>query len=170
MLKVFFSSPGVSMLLRLRTESCLCSHGKAWRYSLLQKACMTSGYLDKHLQTGLKYHLKSDFWTWYTKKDCWDEINLGAYSSWHVWSTRRLRSSSNPWSLVILQVTWWVKNKSPEYLCSRRLLSGRATSVEICRDRRDQRSCKICASCVNFPGKQRNFSHKSRRTKRFIHT
>ena len=24
--------------------------------------------------------------------------------------------------------------------------------VEICRDRRDQRLCKICASCVNFPG------------------
>ena len=24
--------------------------------------------------------------------------------------------------------------------------------VEICRDRHDQRSCKICASCVNFPG------------------
>ena len=23
--------------------------------------------------------------------------------------------------------------------------------VEICRDRHDQRSCKICASCVNFP-------------------
>ena len=42
--------------------------------------------------------------------------------------------------------------------------------VEICRDRRDQRACKICASCVNFPGKQRNFSHNSRKTTRFIHT
>ena len=24
--------------------------------------------------------------------------------------------------------------------------------VEICRDRRDRRSCKICANCVIFPG------------------
>ena len=39
--------------------------------------------------------------------------------------------------------------------------------VEICRDRHDQRSCKICASCVNFPGKQHNFSHNLRR---FTHT
>ena len=39
--------------------------------------------------------------------------------------------------------------------------------VEICRDRR---SCKICASCVNFPGKQRDFSHNLRRTARFTHT
>ena len=29
-------------------------------------------------------------------------------------------------------------------------------SVEICRDRHDRRSCKICASCVNFPRKQRD--------------
>ena len=36
------------------------------------------------------------------------------------------------------------------------LLLGRG---EICRDRHDRRSCKICASCVNFSGKQRNFSH-----------
>ena len=39
--------------------------------------------------------------------------------------------------------------------------------VEICRDRHDRRSCKICASCVNFPGKQRNFSHNLHRTTRF---
>ena len=42
--------------------------------------------------------------------------------------------------------------------------------VEICRDRHDRRSFKICASCVNFPGKQRNFSHNLRRTSRFTHT
>ena len=36
--------------------------------------------------------------------------DLGAYSSWQVWSTRRLGSSSNPRSLVILQVTWFQKN------------------------------------------------------------
>ena len=42
--------------------------------------------------------------------------------------------------------------------------------VEICRDRHDRRSCKICASCVNFPGKKRNFSHNLRRTSRFTHT
>ena len=36
--------------------------------------------------------------------------------------------------------------------------------VEICRDRHDGRSCKICASCVNFPGKQLDFSHNLRRT------
>ena len=33
--------------------------------------------------------------------------------------------------------------------------------VEICRDRR---SCKIFPSCVNFPRKQRDFSHNFRRT------
>ena len=42
--------------------------------------------------------------------------------------------------------------------------------VEICRDRHDRRSCKICASCVNFPGNQRDVSHNLRRTTRFIHT
>ena len=29
-----------------------------------------------------------------------------------------------------------------------------ASRVEICRHRHDWRSCKICASCVNFPRKQ----------------
>ena len=38
--------------------------------------------------------------------------------------------------------------------------------VEICHDRR---SCKICASCVNFLGKQRDFSHNLPRTTRFTH-
>ena len=44
------------------------------------------------------------------------------------------------------------------------------TRVEICRDRHNRRLCKICASCVNFPGKQRDFSHNLRRTSRFTHT
>ena len=51
-------------------------------------------------------------------------------------------------------------NKSKNWVCR----------VEICRDRHDQRSCKICASCVNFPGKQRNLLHNLRRTARFTHT
>ena len=42
--------------------------------------------------------------------------------------------------------------------------------VEICRDRHDQRSCKICAICVNFPGKQQDFLHNLHRTTRFTHT
>ena len=42
--------------------------------------------------------------------------------------------------------------------------------VEICLDRHDRRSCKICSSCVNFPGKQHNFSHNLRRTTRFTQT
>ena len=41
--------------------------------------------------------------------------------------------------------------------------------VEICRDRHDQRSCNICAGCVNFPGEQRDFSHNFFRTTRFTH-
>ena len=41
------------------------------------------------------------------------------------------------------------EKEGEQYLCR----------VEICRDRHDQQSCKICASCVNFPGKQRDFSH-----------
>merc|ERR1711952_231410 len=48
--------------------------------------------------------------------------------------------------------------------------SDSASKVEICRDRHDRRSCKICASCVNFPGNQRNVSHKLSRTTRFTHT
>ena len=31
------------------------------------------------------------------------------------------------------------------------------TRLEICRDRRDQRSCKIFVSCVNLSRKQRSF-------------
>ena len=42
--------------------------------------------------------------------------------------------------------------------------------VEICCDHRDRRSCKIYPSCVNFPGKQRNFSNNLCRTTRFTHT
>ena len=42
--------------------------------------------------------------------------------------------------------------------------------VEICGDRHERQSCKICAGCVNFPGEQRNFSHNLCRTSRFTHT
>ena len=42
--------------------------------------------------------------------------------------------------------------------------------VEICRDPHDRQSCKLCASCVNFPEKQRDFSHNLLRTKKFTHT
>ena len=44
-----------------------------------------------------------------------------------------------------------------------------ANRVEICHNRHNRRSCKICASCVNFPPKQRDFSHYLRRTSRFTH-
>ena len=44
------------------------------------------------------------------------------------------------------------------------------TRVDISRDRHSWRSCKICASCVNLPGKQRNFSHYLHRTTIFTHT
>ena len=49
-------------------------------------------------------------------------------------------------------------------------LAKKVFRVEICRDRHDRGSCKICASCVNFPGKQRDFSHNLPRTTRFTHT
>ena len=42
--------------------------------------------------------------------------------------------------------------------------------VEICCDRHDRWSCNICASCVNFPGKQHDFSHNLPRTTRFTNT
>ena len=42
--------------------------------------------------------------------------------------------------------------------------------VEICRDRHDRRSCKICASSVNFPGNQRDVPPNLRRTTRSTHT
>ena len=41
--------------------------------------------------------------------------------------------------------------------------------VEICRDRRDRRSCKIFANCVNFPRKQHDFMHYMRKSTRFTH-
>ena len=55
-------------------------------------------------------------------------------------------------------------------VCSEMWNSFANSRVEICRNRHDQRSCKICASCVNFPGKQRNFSHNFNRVSRFTHT
>ena len=39
----------------------------------------------------------------------------------------------------------------------------RTSRVEICRDCHDWRSCKICARCVNFSGKQHLFLHNLRR-------
>ena len=50
------------------------------------------------------------------------------------------------------------------------LLTLTVHRVEICRDRHDWRSCKICASCVNFPGNQRSDSYNLLRTTRFTHT
>ena len=41
--------------------------------------------------------------------------------------------------------------------------------VEICRDRHDQRSCKICSSCEIFSRKQQKFFHNLRRRPRFTH-
>ena len=41
--------------------------------------------------------------------------------------------------------------------------------VEICRDRHNRQLCKICSRCVNFPRKQRVFSHNLRRTTKFTH-
>ena len=42
--------------------------------------------------------------------------------------------------------------------------------VEICHDRRDWRSCKICASCVNFSRKQNILLYNLHRSTRFTHT
>ena len=39
------------------------------------------------------------------------------------------------------------------------LLGKIRVRLEICRDRRDRRSCKIFVSCVNFSRKQRSFLH-----------
>ena len=64
--------------------------------------------------------------------------------------------ASNQWPAAIVPVT-------PSELYTN-------TRVDICRDRHDRRSCKLCSSCVNFPGKQRNFSNNLRTTTRFTHT
>ena len=53
---------------------------------------------------------------------------------------------------------------------SRPKMRSTVRRVEICRNRHDQQSCKIGATCVNFPGKQRDFSHNFHRTTRFTHT
>ena len=48
-------------------------------------------------------------------------------------------------------------------------ISSETTRVDICRDRHDLRSCKICASCVKFSGKQCFFLHNLRRCPKFTH-
>ena len=45
-----------------------------------------------------------------------------------------------------------------------------STRVEVCHHHRDRRSCKICTSCVNFPGYQCDVLHNLRRTTIFTHT
>ena len=64
---------------------------------------------------------------------------------------RRSRRSRQISSLIsILQV--WV-SKGYHIMLNWQIQSR----LEICRDRRDQRSCKIFVSCVNFSKKQRGF-------------
>ena len=53
--------------------------------------------------------------------------------------------------------------------CSKNI-SYISNRVEICRDRHDRQSCKICVSCVFFSAKQRDFLHNLRRTSRFTDT
>ena len=43
--------------------------------------------------------------------------------------------------------------------CHINLIISLLHRLEICRDRRDRRSCKIFVSCVNFSRKQCSFSH-----------
>ena len=74
------------------------------------------------------------------------------WSSWSSWSSWSPGSSWSWWS-------WWPWGSWPGQ-----------TWVEICRDRHHRRSCKIYVSCVNFPGKQRDFLHNLRRTTRSTHT
>ena len=44
---------------------------------------------------------------------------------------------------------------------------SKMSRVEICHNRRDRRSCKICASCVNFSRKQCTFLQNLLRSARF---
>ena len=67
------------------------------------------------------------------------------------------------------------KVESGPWVCGLRklgdeLFTNTRPRLEICRDRRDRRSCKIFVSCVNFSRKQRDFSDNLRKTRRFTHT
>ena len=70
-------------------------------------------------------------------------------------------------TIVAICLSWRIGSLSFSWAHQLALIEDR---VEICRDRHDRRSCKISANCVNFPIKQRNFSHNLRRTTRFTHT
>ena len=86
----------------------------------------------------------------------------------HIWETyvRCFGRSRSNWVPVLSQRPPW------KYPCSELDTKGDIVwgRVEICRDRHDQRSCKICTSCVNFLGNQRDVLHSLRRTTRFTHT
>ena len=69
------------------------------------------------------------------------------------------------WNLQNLPVSKSLDSR--EYLPIPGFNESMTYRVEICRDRRDRLSCKICASCVNFPGKQCDFSQNLRRITRF---
>ena len=75
-------------------------------------------------------------------------------------------SGGQPLCLWIVIRSHWNLDFIP-CVCCRNL---HVTRIEICHDRHDQPSCKICSSCVNFPRKQRDFLHNLRRTTRFTHT
>ena len=79
----------------------------------------------------------------------------GRYQTTSTWIIQHHRQSS---SLSLL----WSSSSS--------LIIITANRVEICRDRHNRRSCKICASCVNFPQKQCDFLHNMHKTTKFAHT
>ena len=73
------------------------------------------------------------------------------YKDWEATPTSKFSESSNRWNKCCCII--WVMKKDERMKAAK--LS--VLRVEICRDRHDQRSGKTCASCVNFPGKQRDF-------------
>ena len=56
---------------------------------------------------------------------------------------------------------WWCSCLQSYHYVYFQLFFGYVCRLEICRDRRDRRSCEIFASCVNFSRKQCSFLHIS---------
>ena len=63
------------------------------------------------------------------------------------------------WTCIVISPSWTPLSSRPHKRQLIAPLMSLFARLEICRDRRDRRSCKIFVSCVNFSRKQRSFSY-----------
>ena len=86
---------------------------------------------------------------------------------WLTSSTSPIRKLQSSWTASTLLTSSWATPEGDPPSSNQWSRKLELPRVEICRDRHDRQSCKICATCVNFPGKQRDFSHIFCSTTRF---